>query len=408
MTADKGKRLNIVLGITGGIAAYKSAELVRLLKKERFEVKVIMTENAARFITPLTMSVLSENKVYISLFSKDLEDQEIRHISLARWADLLVIAPASANLISKLAHGVADDLLSTTSLAFQGKVIIVPAMNKNMLHNPIFKDNVHYLLEKGFHFVDTDCGSLACGEMGQGRMAEPWVIVNFIKKLITDTRFLIGKKILITAGTTREPIDKVRFISNYSSGKMGFSLAQAAKKFGAEVVLISGPTYLADIEGITTIRVETAEQMREQVLSNFKQADIFISAAAVSDFRPVEQITGKLKKEGQELITLKLKQNTDIIREVAEKKDKQIIVGFAAEVENLKENAQAKLKAKRLDYIIANDVSRDDSGFEVDTNKVLIMDKEGNIIDLPLMSKYEVAEHILKLIGKRLGQQNNG
>ncbi len=400
--------MNILLGITGGIAAYKSAELVRLIKKEGFQVKVVMTENATRFITPLTMEVLSENKVYIDLFSEDEKGHRISHISLARWADMVVIAPATANIISKIAHGVADGLLSTTLLAFQGRVILAPAMNKVMYNNPIFRDNIIYLMKKNYHFVETGKGSLACGEYGEGRMAEPLQIVGFIKELIGKANDLKGKKILITAGATREPIDRVRFISNYSSGKMGFALAEVARKRGAEVVLISGPTFLEDIEGINTIRVDTAADMREQVFTYFKEADVFISAAAVSDFRPARQFEGKIKKEEQNIIHLELKKNVDILKEAGEKKDKQILIGFAAEVKSLKENALSKLESKNLDYIIANDITREDSGFGTDTNKVFIIERNGNTIDLPLMSKYEVAEYIFDLIKSHFEGQSKG
>jgi phosphopantothenoylcysteine decarboxylase/phosphopantothenate--cysteine ligase len=398
MTDAKDKKVNIILGITGGISAYKSAELVRLMKKERFQLKVVMTENATRFITPLTMAVLSENKVYTRLFSPDEEDPEIRHIFLARWANMLVIAPASANVISKLAHGIADDLLSTTILAFQGEVIIAPAMNKVMINNSILRNNIGYLRRKGYHFIETEKGNLACGEYGDGRMTTPANIISFIKKIIDNANSLNGKTILITAAATREPIDQVRFISNYSSGKMGFALAEVAKRRGAKVILVSGPTFLQDIEGIKTIRVNTAAEMREQVLSYFDQVDVFISAAAVSDFRPVNQFKGKIKKEEADVISLELRKNADILKEVGEKKGKQILIGFAAEVEKLKENALSKLKSKNLDYIVANDISREDSGFGADTNKVLIIERSGKTIDLPLMSKYEVAEYLFDLV----------
>ena len=398
MTDAKDKKVNIILGITGGISAYKSAELVRLMKKERFQLKVVMTENATRFITPLTMAVLSENKVYTRLFSPDEEDPEIRHIFLARWANMLVIAPASANVISKLAHGIADDLLSTTILAFQGEVIIAPAMNKVMINNSILRNNIGYLRRKGYHFIETEKGNLACGEYGDGRMTTPANIISFIKKIIDNANSLNGKTILITAAATREPIDQVRFISNYSSGKMGFALAEVAKRRGAKVILVSGPTFLQDIEGIKTIRVNTAAEMREQVLSYFDQVDVFISAAAVSDFRPVNQFKGKIKKEEADVISLELRKNADILKEVGEKKGKQILIGFAAEVKKLKENALSKLKSKNLDYIVANDISREDSGFGADTNKVLIIERSGKTIDLPLMSKYEVAEYLFDLV----------
>ncbi|MDD3539439.1 MAG: bifunctional phosphopantothenoylcysteine decarboxylase/phosphopantothenate--cysteine ligase CoaBC [Atribacterota bacterium] len=407
-TQKNKKMLNIILGVTGGIAAYKSAELLRLMKKEGFQVKVIMTKNATRFIAPLTMAVLSENKVYTTLFSPDEEDDEIRHIALAQWAHILVIAPATANIISKIAHGIADDLLTSTILAFQGEVIIAPAMNRVMVNNPIFKDNVQYLLKKGYHFIETEKGALACGDYGEGRLADPSHILDLIKRRIEHSNSLKEKRILITASATREPIDEVRFISNYSTGKMGFALAEVAKNRGAKVTLISGPTYLADITGINTIRVKTAAEMREEVIKHFEEVDIFISAAAVSDFKPVQQFAGKIKKENQESLQLKLERNIDILKEAAQRKKKQILVGFAAEVNNLRENALAKLKSKNLDYIVANDITRDDSGFGSDTNKVLIIDRKGNTIDLPLMTKYEVAEKLFDLIQSFFDNQSKG
>ncbi len=409
MGVKTDRKMNILLGITGGIAAYKCAELVRLMKKEGFQVKVVMTRNATRFITPLTMAVLSENRVYINLFSTEEEEQqEIRHISLAQWADMVVIAPASANTISKLAHGVADDLLTSTILAFEGEVIIVPAMNKVMVNNSVYKDNALYLLQKGYNFIKSERGSLACGDFGEGRMAEPAYILKFINNRITQASSLSNKKILITASATREPIDRVRFISNYSTGKMGFALAETAKRHGAEVILITGPTFLADIAGIETIRVNTAAEMREEVFSRFKKADVFISAAAVSDFRPAEQFDGKIKKEERETLTLELKKNADILKEAGEEKVNQVLVGFAAEASQLKENGLSKLRSKNLDFIVVNDITREDSGFGVDTNKVSIINRKEEIVDLPLMTKYEVAEYLCGILVSYFEQQSKG
>ena len=409
LDTDTERKINILLGITGGIAAYKCAELVRLMKKEGFQVKVMMTRNATRFITPLTMAVLSENKVYTNLFSpEEGELQEIRHISLAQWADMIVIAPASANTISKLSHGAADDLLSSTVLAFEGMVIVVPAMNKVMLNKPVFKDNILSLMKKDYQIIETEKGSLACGDFGDGRMAEPEHIIKFINERITQAHSLSAKKILITASATREPIDRVRFISNYSTGKMGFALAEAAKRRGAEVTLITGPTFLMDIEGVETIRVNTAAEMREKVLSHFENIDVFISAAAVSDFRPVEQFDGKIKKEKHETLTLELQKNTDILKEAGEKKGKQVLIGFAAEASQLRENGLSKLRSKNLDFIVVNDITREDSGFGVDTNKVSIITRQEDIIDLPLMHKYEVAEYLFDLLSSYFEQHSKG
>jgi phosphopantothenoylcysteine decarboxylase / phosphopantothenate---cysteine ligase len=408
MTERENKKIRVVLGITGGIAAYKSAELVRLLKKEDFEVRVMMTKHAMHFITPLTLTVLSENKVYTDLFSQEEGNEQIRHISLARWADLIVIAPATANTIGKIANGLADDLISATVLAFKGKTIFAPSMNSAMISNPIYQDNVNYLSKKNYHFIETTQGNLACGEYGDGRMADPINILNAIKRQINTNISLKGKKVLITASSTREPIDEVRFISNRSTGKMGFSLAEAARNRGATVTLVTGPTCLPDLYGIRIIHVNTAQQMREAVMSHFEDSDIFISSAAVSDFKPAQKFAGKIKKNKEKSFHLELEKNVDILKEAGEKKTKQILIGFAAEVTNLNENALEKLKAKNLDYIIANDISREDSGFAVDTNKVLIISHEGAKIDLPLMSKYELAEYIFDNMQGGLENQENG
>ncbi len=407
MKEEKHMMKNIVLGITGGIAAYKSAELIRLLKKEEFNVKVIMSKNAKRFITPLTMAVLSENKLYIDLFSQNEEDEEIRHISLARWADLILIAPATANIVAKIAHGIADDLLTSTVLAFAGKIVLAPSMHSAMIKNPIYQNNVDGLLRIGYHFINTEKGDLACGDYGDGRMASPEKINSFVLKIMKFSSSLKGKKILITASATREPIDQVRFISNYSTGKMGFALAEVARNRGATVNLITGPTNLPDINGVNTVHVNTALEMREKVMAYFDQSDIFISAAAVSDFKPTEQFSEKIKKENHKLLNIELAQNVDILQEVGKKKNKQILIGFAAEVTNLEKNALSKLKSKNLDYIIVNDISRKDSGFGTATNKVLIIDREEKILDLPLMSKHEVAEHIFAKLWQDLAENKD-
>jgi phosphopantothenoylcysteine decarboxylase/phosphopantothenate--cysteine ligase len=408
MRENGNTRIKIALGITGGIAAYKSAELVRLFKKEGFEVKVMLTKNAMHFITPLTLAVLSENKVYTNLFPENEEEEEIRHISLARWADFIVIAPATANIVAKIANGLADDLITTTVLAFKRKTIFAPSMNSAMISNPIYQNNVKKLLKQNYFFVETDKGNLACGEYGDGRMAKPIDILDAVKGLISKAYSLKGKKILITASATREPIDEVRFISNRSTGKMGFSLAVAARNRGAEVVLITGPTCLQEPYGVKIIHVTTAQEMRDEVMSNFEDSDVFISSAAVSDFRPAQKFIGKIKKKEQNNLHLELEKNIDILKEAGEKKTKQILVGFAAEVESLKKHALEKLKSKNLDYIVANDISRKDSGFEVETNKVLIIDKKGKKKDLPLMSKYQLAGYILDNMQRNLPGLDNG
>ena len=398
MKKRKNERKNIILGITGGIAAYKSAEMVRLLKKEGFRIKVVMTQNAARFITPLTMAVLSENKVYSSLFSRNEEDEEIRHISLAHWADLMIIAPATANIIAKVAHGIADELLTSTVLALKCDIIFAPAMNSAMLNNPIYQNNVNHLLKMGYYIVEAKKGELACGDYGDGCMEEPEKIVRLAIERLKSIPLLKGKNVLITASATREPIDQVRFISNYATGKMGFSLAEVARNRGAKVTLITGPTQLPDLGKVKMIHVRTADEMGKKVMAHFEQADIFISAAAVSDFKPARPFKGKIKKMNQQSINLELERNIDILKETGRQKNKQVLIGFAAEVDNLVKNALSKLNSKNLDYIVVNDVSRKDSGFGSDTNKVIIIDRKGNRIELPLMSKYQVAEHLLNIV----------
>ncbi len=408
MEKKKNRKKNVVLGVTGGIAAYKSAELVRLLKKCGYDIKVIMTRNATRFISPLTLAILSENKVYTSLFSQNEEDDEIRHISLAHWADLILIAPATANVIARIAHGMADDLLTSTILAFPGDIILAPSMNSTMLQNIRYQENRKILLQMGFHFISTEKGMMACGDYGDGRMAGPEEIVKMVNRMTNPTYLLEGKRLLITASATREPIDMVRFISNYSTGKMGFALAEVARNRGGEVILITGPTHLEDIGGVKTIHVNTAREMRDQVLNYLNDSDIFISAAAVSDFCPVNYFSGKIKKDTRKKFNITLEKNVDILKEAGEKKTSQILVGFAAEVDHLEEYATSKLKSKNLDYIIVNDISREDSGFGTDSNKVFIIDRKGRKTDLPLMSKFEVAEHIFDMIHKDLAHQDKG
>lgn len=398
MKDKKCTKKNILLGVTGGIAAYKSAELIRLFKKEGFNVKVIMTENSKQFITPLTLAVLSENKVCTTLFSEDKEDNEIRHISLAQWADIIIIAPATANTIAKIAHGIADDILTSTVLAFSGKLFFAPAMNSVMINNPIYQENTKYLLGKGYFFINSEKGSLACGDYGDGRMVEPKNIVNFIKKQYSFSYLLKNVKILVTASATREPIDEVRFLSNRSTGKMGFAIAEAAQKRGAIVTLITGPTCLQSPVGIKTIHINTAEEMRGEVMCYFNDTDVFISAAAVADFKPEHKVAGKIKKKEHNSFSLQLGKNVDILKEAGKRKNKQILVGFAAEVKDLKKNALDKLKLKNLDLVIVNDITRKDSGFGTETNKVTIFDDKSLETDLPLMSKYELAEYILEKI----------
>jgi len=388
----KGKK--ILLGVTGSIAAYKAAEIVSLLKKREAEVFIIMTEFAIKFIQPLTFSTLSGNSVIDNLFSTN-DKMVVKHISLAEWADLILIAPATANIIGKIANGIADDMLTTTVMASKAKVIFAPAMNKNMISNPLYQQNVEKLTALGYEFIDAEYGRLACGETGEGRLANIEDIVSTVEYTLSFKNDYQGKTVLVTASCTREPIDKVRFISNYSSGKMGFALAKTARARGARVILITGPTFLPAPKGITTISIESAEEMKKEVFKYFSEADIIISAAAVADFRPKEVFAGKIKKEKDEL-----ERTSDILYELGKKKGDKILVGFAAETENLAANALKKLKEKRLDLIIANDISVKEAGFGSDKNRARMINSKGTTRKLSLMPKIDMAEKILDEILK--------
>lgn len=383
---------NILLGITGGIAAYKACELVRLLMKAGANVHVIMTRGAAKFIAPLTLQTLSRNPVHTDLFSLT-QEAEVGHISLADRADLFVIAPSTANLIGKIAGGIADDLLTTTIMTTKVPVLLAPAMNCNMYENPIVQENMNKLKGYAYNFIDSETGELACGYEGKGRMAEPGDIMEEIETILSP-KDLKGERIAVTAGPTYEAIDPVRFIGNRSSGKMGYALAKMAVRRGAEVTLISGPSSLTPPRGIRFISVESAEEMRKAVTVNLKDATIVIMAAAVADYRPNKAVSEKMKK-GAGSISLDLEKTEDIISEIGRKKGKRLIIGFAAETDNLWANAKKKLKEKNLDLIIANNVKESGAGFGVDTNIVTIIDKNGVVEALPKMSKDEVAWKVL-------------
>ncbi len=398
------KNKKIILGITGGIAAYKAAELTRTLVKKGALVKVIMTRNAREFITPLTMQTLSNNPVYTEMFAL-VENSGIGHISLADFAELVIIAPATANIIGKVAGGLADDLLSTTVMATRAPVIFCPAMNTNMYANEIVRANIVKLAYEGYHFVEPASGELACGTWGSGRLAEIEDIVDEAEFILAG-KDLAGEKVLVTAGPTREPFDPVRFISNYSSGKMGYAIAAAARRRGAEVTLVSGPCSLAAPRGVKCIAVSSAVEMRNAVIENMPDSSIIIKAAAVADYRPSQASASKIKKKKGPL-SIDLDRNPDIIEEIGRSKGDKILVGFAMETDNLIENAMGKLAAKNMDLIVANDLSRPDAGFQADTNLVKIIDAEGSIDELPLLDKTEVADRILdktiliKKAGKR-------
>ena len=393
----------VVLGATGGIAVYKSVELLRLMVKAGADVHVIMTRSAQEFVTPLTFQTLSGNPVHTELFSL-IQEQDIGHISLADRADLFLIAPATANIIGKVAHGIADDLLSTTVMATRAKVLFVPAMNTNMWENPLYRQNQGHLEELGYHFLEPVYGDLACGWQGQGKMPDPQVVFNAVHALLGRKDF-IGKTFLVTAGPTREEIDPVRFLSNYSSGKMGFAVARAARDRGARVILVTGPVSLADPKGIETIHVTSAREMHLEVMSKAAGADVVIKAAAVADFRPLERGKQKTKKGEAETAAIALQRNPDILAELGRQKGSRILVGFAAETEELLQHAREKLQNKNLDMIVANDVTEQGAGFDGETNIVRFLTADGEIEELPLMTKDEVAESLLDRIVKLLADR---
>lgn len=386
----KGKE--IILGVTGGIAAYKAVELLRLLTKAGANVHVIMTDAATEFINPLTFQTLSMNPVSTSLFNL-ISEREIGHISLADRADLFVIAPATANVIGKLANGIADDMLTTTVMATKAPVLIAPAMNVNMYQNPLYRENEAKLKGHGYLFVEPARGMLACGWEGEGKLQEPQVIFEEALAALT-TKDLAGENILITAGPTREELDPVRYISNHSSGKMGYAIAVAARRRGARVTLVTGPTCLAEPFGVETVQVVSALEMRQAVMDKVSESTIIIKAAAVADYRPASRADLKIKKSA-ECLTLELEKNPDILGELGAIKGEKILVGFAAETEDLIGNAGKKLTEKNLDMVVANDISLQGAGFNVDTNIVKLLFLDGKVEDLPLMGKLELAHIIL-------------
>jgi len=387
----------IVLGVTGGIAAYKAAELLRELVRRGAKVRVVMTDHACKFVTPLTFETLSENPVATDLFWAP-GDFGIAHIALAEFAQLVVIAPATANIIGKMAAGLADDLLTTVLLATDAPVLICPAMNAKMYANAIVKENLARLVSRGHMILEPGYGELACRVEGQGRLAEPLEIAEEIESILTPKN-LQGEHILVTAGPTQEPFDPVRFISNYSSGKMGYALAVMARRRGAEVTLVSGPTALPAPRGVVFVPVRTAVEMRDAVLANLEQATVVVKAAAVADYRPAVCEPVKIKKKEGSL-TIHLERNPDIISEIASRKDDRIVVGFSMESDHLLEHARTKLFEKGMDFIVANDVTEPGAGFRGDTNVIRILDREGGVEVFPLMDKMDVAGVILDRIRK--------
>jgi phosphopantothenoylcysteine decarboxylase/phosphopantothenate--cysteine ligase len=386
-----GKR--IVLGVCGGIAAYKAAELVRLYVKAGAEVHVIMTASAREFVTPLTFQTLSGNPVHTEMFNL-LQEMEIGHISLADRADLFVVAPATANIVGKVAGGIADDLLSTTLMASRAPVLFVPAMNVNMYENPLYRRNEEGLKKLGYHFLEPVTGFLACGWEGKGKLPDPAAICEETERLLTP-QDLAGETVLVTAGPTREELDPVRFLSNRSSGKMGYAIARTACRRGARVILVAGPTALAAPCGVETVPVTTAAEMREAVLARLPEAGIVIKAAAVADFRPAERSGQKIKKGSTAEPVLRLERNPDILAELGGRKEGRILVGFAAETVDLDGNARQKLQQKNLDLIVANDVTRPGAGFDVETNIVRLFFRDGRTEEFPQLPKEEVADRLL-------------
>jgi len=387
----RGKK--ILIGVTGSIAAYKILDLISLLRREGAQTKVVMTKAAQEFVSPLSLAVMSENQVLSEEFTAS---SSVEHIQLAKEADLFLIAPATANTIAKLAYGLADNLLTEVALAARAPIVICPAMNTNMYLNQATQDNLLVLKKRGFRIIEPEEGKLACGDEGQGRLAEQEKILQTIEEVLTLKDY-IGQNVVVTAGPTREPLDPVRFLSNRSSGKMGYALAEAACYRGAEVTLISGPSNLKPPFGCKIIKVETALEMRKAVMNCFSEADVVIKAAAVSDYRPVKKEEKKIKK-GAASLELLLVKNPDILEELGRMKTNQILVGFAAETEKVREYAAEKLKEKNLDLIVANEVSRQGIGFEAEDNEVFLVYPDGKITEIPLMSKKEVAFCILDAV----------
>jgi phosphopantothenoylcysteine decarboxylase/phosphopantothenate--cysteine ligase len=389
---------NVLIGISGGIAAYKSVELIRLFKKAGANVKVVTTENALQFITELTLETISQNKVYSSVFSAT-NDYSTEHISLTDWADFMIVAPATANIIGKFANGIADDALSTTFMAFNKQVFIAPAMNNKMYSNFAFVRNINYLKSNGIEIIEPETGFLACGYEAKGRMEEPSNIYKIVEKFFNTHNSFKGKKVLVTAGPTYEAIDPVRFIGNHSSGKMGFAIAESFANRGADVTLISGPVALSvKHNNIKLVNVVSANDMLEKCSEFFDDADITVMAAAVADYTLKNTYSQKIKKNDN-LITLELTPTVDILKTLSKlKKENQLIVGFALETENENYNAKKKLKEKNLDLIVLNSLNDDGAGFGCDTNKITIIDKNGNQINYETENKKVVAERIVDYI----------
>ncbi|GAA3651885.1 bifunctional phosphopantothenoylcysteine decarboxylase/phosphopantothenate--cysteine ligase CoaBC [Asaccharospora irregularis] len=391
------KNKTIVLGVSGGIAAYKACDVVSKLKKLGANVHVIMTKSSVEFVSPLTFQSLSQNYVVSDMFEEP-RTWEVEHISLAKKADLFLIVPATANVIGKIANGISDDMLTTTVMATKAPILIAPAMNTNMYENPIVQRNIENLKGLGYRFIEPDSGRLACGDTGKGKLSTPEVIVDEVVSLLTKNQDLKGKNIIITAGPTLEKIDPVRYLTNRSSGKMGYAIAGEAVKRGANVTLVSGPTKLNPPQNLKKfIQIESAQEMYEAVVRNLEENQVIIKSAAVADYKPKDYSDKKIKKSDDDLV-IRLDRNKDIAYEIGKLKENRILVGFAAETNDLIENAKGKIKRKNLDFIVANDLTQEGAGFGVDTNIIKTIDAQGNITEYPKMKKEEVANVILDKI----------
>lgn len=388
----------VVIGVAGGIAVYKALDVISALRKKDIEVHVIMTESASKFVNPLTFQSISQNMVITDMFAEP-KAWEIQHISLAQKADLMLIAPATANIIGKVANGIADDMLSTTIMAAaKAKVIFAPAMNTNMYENRIVQGNIEKLKSYGYEFIEPASGRLACGDIGIGKLADVNTIVERVLAELSDKeQDLKGKKVLVSAGPTIVPIDPVRYLTNRSTGKMGYAIAEEARDRGAEVILVSGPTNLNPPKNVKIINIKTNEEMKNEIFNNFEWADIVIKSAAVADYKPKEYSKEKIKK-GEGDLNICLTRDNDILKSLGDIKTHQILVGFAAESNDVLKNAEKKLKNKNLDFIVANDITSSDTGFGSEDNKVVIISKNNEKLELEKMSKKEVASNIFDMI----------
>ncbi len=389
----KGK--HIVVGVTAGIAAYKAVELVSRLYKAGAEVKVVMTRNATKFVSPLVFGEISKHKVAVEMF-ENVQDWNVEHIAYATWADAYVIAPATANMLAKMAHGIADDMLSTQLLATTAPVFVCPAMNSNMYMHPTVQENLATLRGRGIYVLEPDSGLLACGVEGKGRLPDPQKIMDWVDFHLGKTELLQGKTVIVSAGGTQEAIDPVRYITNRSSGKMGYAVALKAAQAGAKTILVSAPTDLAVPIGVERIIVCSATEMKEAIDSHYDSADAVIMAAAVADYRVAEVADNKIKK--QETMTLELVKNPDILASLGERKQQQKLIGFAAETQDVIAYGKEKVRKKNLDMLVANDVSKSNAGFDVDTNEVTFIYPGDQIVSLPNMSKLDVAERIIQAL----------